>query len=203
MENQKVRDLSTAQNPKATDFVMLITNLTNNVLEKCQISALRDLMTTNNISDEEENALTLGSDDKLYVPDLTENIGIVASNLNDLSDDVNTVTNNLDTLTGQVGQIQTEVDNVSNYLLPNYSGAINISLPYTASQNGWVFAGTDAIDWQHLVYVNGQPVSGGSGSAYGGKLVYDGGLFPVSMGDVVTATTPYGPFKFYPMKGAN
>lgn len=68
MENQKVRDLSTAQSPKATDFVMLITNLTNNVLEKCQVSTLRELLLPSNISDDVNNILKIGSDDKLYVP---------------------------------------------------------------------------------------------------------------------------------------
>lgn len=95
MENQKVRDLSTAQNPKTTDFVMLITNLTNNVLEKCQISALKDLLTTNNISEDEENILTTGSDDKLYVPSSAEDISNLETEISDLRAEINELTNTL------------------------------------------------------------------------------------------------------------
>lgn len=201
MENQKVRDLSTAQNPKATDFVMLITNLTSNVLEKCQVSALRDLLTTNSISDDEDNALTTGSDNKLYVPDLTENIGIVASNLNDLSDDVNTVTNNLNTLTGQVEQIQTKVNNISNAISPNYSAAIGISFPYTVTANGYVYGHCYTGDSSVGFTVNNQYVLRHRSSQYGGIGTEIGGVFQVSTGDIVRCTgTSYGGL-FFPMKG--
>ncbi len=68
-EEQKVKDLSVTQNPKATDFIMLITNLTNNVLEKCQLTDIKNLLFGDSISEDEGNALTTGSDNKLYVPE--------------------------------------------------------------------------------------------------------------------------------------
>lgn len=108
MENQKVRDLSTATSPKATDFVMLITNLTNNVLEKCQLSELRTILTTNSISEDEGNALTTGSDDKLYVPDNTEDISIIENNLDALTGDVENVSNDLSVLSGRVDTIENQ-----------------------------------------------------------------------------------------------
>lgn len=88
----------------------------------------------------------------------------------------------------------------SEWLAPDYDKGISISLPYTATKNGYVYAGVDGVDDARYVYVNGKPVHGHCGYS-GGKLVYSGSTFRVSIGDIVTCDRTYGNYYFYPIKG--
>lgn len=83
---------------------------------------------------------------------------------------------------------------------PNYSKGIAITLPYTASKNGYVYAGVDGMDSVKYVYVNNHIVHGHCGYS-GGYRVYSGSLFRVNKGDTVTCSKTYGHYYFYPMKG--
>lgn len=108
----------------------------------------------------------------------------LASDLSDLEDYAET--------------IREDFDSQNN--APNYSKGIGITMPYTASKNGYVYAGVNGIDTHQYVYVNGYRVHGHCGYS-GGKSVYSGSLFRVSAGDVVTCSKTQGNYYFYPMKG--
>ena len=84
---------------------------------------------------------------------------------------------------------------------PDYANAVGISLPYTVTQNGYVYAGVDGIDSYRYVKVNGKVVHGHCGYS-GGKAVYSGSLFRVSPGDRITCDKTLKSYYFYPMKGA-
>ena len=83
---------------------------------------------------------------------------------------------------------------------PDYAKGIGISLPYTATKNGYVYAGVDGIDSTRYVYVNNRIVHGHCGYS-GGYLVYSGSLFRVNRGDTVTCSRTHGNYYFYPMRG--
>ena len=84
---------------------------------------------------------------------------------------------------------------------PNYSKGWGISLPYTCTEDGEVYAGVNGIDSGRYVYVSGKKVHGHCGYS-GGKWVYSGSTFRVSKGDVVTCDYASGDYFFYPKKGA-
>ena len=95
-------------------------------------------------------------------------------------------------------ELRNDFDSQNN--APDYSRAIGITLPYTVTQDGYVYAGVDGIDSARYVYVNGQKVHGHCGYS-GGYAVYSGSLFRVSKDDVVTCSRTWGEYYFYPMKG--
>lgn len=111
--------------------------------------------------------------------------------ITNLSSTVNTLNNNLNTLTNNVN---------STNNAPDYNRGVSISLPYTVTKNGYVYAGVNGFDAVYYVKVNGKIVHGHSGYS-GGIQVYSGSLFRVAPGDVVTCEFIYGNYYFYPMKG--
>lgn len=97
---------------------------------------------------------------------------------------------------------QTVKDTIVGWGMPDYDNGISITLPYTVTQAGYIYAGVDGVDTYRYVYVNGHPVVGDSAYS-GGKPVYSGSTFRVSSGDYVTCDRPLGNYYFYPMKGAS
>ena len=83
---------------------------------------------------------------------------------------------------------------------PDYSKGIGISLPYSVTQDGYIYAGVNGIDSFRYVYVNSKPVHGHCGYS-GGKSVYSGSIFRVSAGDYITCNLTMGNYYFYPKKG--
>ena len=104
----------------------------------------------------------------------------------------------LDNLEDLYEAIRNDFDSQNN--APDYSREIGITLPYTVTQNGYIYGGADGVDVVQYVYVNGKIVHGHCGYS-GGKWVYSGSLFRVSTGDVVTCSRISGSYIFYPMKG--
>ena len=93
-----------------------------------------------------------------------------------------------------------KASDILNSSTPNYSAGWGISLPYSVTQNGYIYAGVDGIGTYRYVYVNGKPVVGDSAYS-GGVPVYSGSTFRVSSGDYVTCDLALGNYYFYPMKG--
>ena len=96
----------------------------------------------------------------------------------------------------------TDKNSIFDMIAPDYTAGIDISLPYTATENGYVFAGVNGIDSLRYVKVNGKKVVGQR--AYGGGIApYAGSVFIVTVGDEVTSDKSDGiQGCFYPMKGA-
>ena len=115
-------------------------------------------------------------------------------------------------LSEQTAALSSDISSLSSYAqairrdlnaknhAPNYARGVGITLPYTASKNGYVYAGVDGIDSVRYVYVNNHVVHGHCGYS-GGYRVYSGSLFRVNQGDTVTCSRTYGNYYFYPMKG--
>ena len=115
---------------------------------------------------------------------LAEQIEALTADISDLENDLNTLRDNFDSQNNS----------------PDYSKGIAITLPYTVTQDGYVYAGVNGIDAIRYVYVNGSIVHGHCGYS-GGYNVYSGSVFRVSTGDVVTCSSVMGNYYFYPIKG--
>ena len=111
--------------------------------------------------------------------------------ISDLNGAVDTLNNNLNTLTNNVN---------STNNAPDYSKGVSISMPYTVTKNGYVYAGVNGYDSTRFVKVNGKIVHGHCGYS-GGIYVYSGSIFRVTPGDTVTCDLTMGNYYFYPMKG--
>lgn len=122
----------------------------------------------------------------------------IASLSSSLSEQNESMASDLEDLEDYAQGIRSDLD-AKNHA-PNYARGVAISLPYTASKNGYVYAGVDGIDSVRYVYVNNHIVHGHCGYS-GGYKVYSGSLFRVNKGDVITCPRTYGNYYFYPMKG--
>lgn len=145
---------------------------------------------------------------------LDDKITTVANNLTSTSTSIYSNISNLNTsFTEQYQEIASDISDLADDLgiladsfaaqnnAPDYDKGIGITLPYTATADGYVYAGVEGTDTVKYVYVNEQIVHGHCGYS-GGKTVYSGSLFRVSAGDVVTAGRTKWNYYFYPMKGA-
>lgn len=132
---------------------------------------------------------------------LTSNVATLNSNISSLS---NVVTTLNQAQTEALNDLSDELDAVSTVAsydtAPDYSSGYQISLPFTAPTDGYVYAGVNGQDDPHYVYVNNMPVLGHCGYS-GFKWVYTGATFRVSKDDIVTASRADGTHYFYPMKG--
>lgn len=164
-------------------------------LTKIEYGALASSSVINNNFEYLEDAIGDVSDN------LTSNIASVYSNINSLSSTVTTLnqaqTEALEDLSDTVDEIQVMASYDTS---PDYSSGYQISLPFTAPENGYVYAGVNGQDEPHYVYVNSKPVLGHCGYS-GFKWVYTGATFRVSEGDVVSSSRADGTNYFYPMKG--
>ena len=104
----------------------------------------------------------------------------------------------IDSLGDALETLRDDFDSQNN--APDYSHGIGIVLPYTVESDGYVYAGVNGLDFHRYVYVNGKKVHGHCGYG-GGKEVYSGSLFRVSVGDVVSVDLAMDEYYFYPMKG--
>ena len=125
----------------------------------------------------------------------------IASLNSTLSEQANEISSDLNDLREYTEHFKVDYESTDNS--PDYSHGIAISLPYTVSLNGYIYAGVDGLDYAQYIYVNGKPVVGHCGSGYGGHWVYSGATFRVSVGDYKTSSKVSGTLYFYPMKGAN
>ena len=116
----------------------------------------------------------------------------LSSQISDLASDVDGLGDDLDALRG---------DFTSQNNAPNYSRGVGITLPYSVTKDGYVYAGVNGMDYMSYVYVNQKVVHGHCGYS-GGYSVYSGSVFRVSAGDVVTANRTSGSYYFYPMKSS-
>lgn len=114
-------------------------------------------------------------------------------NLNAKLEEVNTKISDLEE--------NTSVTALGGSLAPDYSKAIGISLPYTVTANGYIYARIYTGDSVLGVFVNGQPVFERSSSQYGGITAQGGFTFRVSIGDNITTNGALQIAKFYPLKG--
>lgn len=110
-----------------------------------------------------------------------------------------------DALASDISDLSTDLEELtgsfeSHNSAPDYDKGITITLPYTAENNGYIYAGVNGIDAMRYVYVNGKPVHGHCGYS-GGYSVYSGSVFRVSTDDIVTCDSNMGSYYFYPMKG--
>lgn len=122
----------------------------------------------------------------------------VSSTINSRIDNLDYATpEDLDKVQDSVDELEEKVDSIS--FAPDYSKGISISLPYTVTLAGYIYAGVDGVDSTHYVYVNNKPVHGHCGYS-GGKSVYSGSVFMVSLGDYVTCSKKMGSYYFYPFK---
>jgi hypothetical protein len=108
-----------------------------------------------------------------------------------------TLQNNFDELEQNVSTLK---ETMGDGLAPDYAQGVSISLPYTVTADGYVYAGVDGIDAPRYVRVNGKIVHGHCGYS-GGYGVYSGSLIRVSKGDSVTCDRALWNYYFYPLKG--
>jgi hypothetical protein len=135
-------------------------------------------------------AETLASNTSGIYSNIASLSGTVSSHNSELSESI-------DNLQSYAENLRTEFEAQNN--APDYSRAIGISMPYSVTQDGYIYAGVDGIDNDRYVKVNGFPVHGHCGYS-GGKAVYSGSLFRVCSGDTVTCDRTLGNYYFYPMK---
>jgi len=116
-----------------------------------------------------------------------------------LSEQINDIESDITDLGDNLSDLRSDFESQNN--APDYSRGVGITLPYTVLADGYVYAGSDGMNYMKYVYVNQKIVHGHCGYS-GGYNVYSGSLFRVSTNDVVSADNPTGPYYFYPMKGA-
>ena len=109
------------------------------------------------------------------------------------------IESDIDNLESDLSDLRDDFDGQNN--APDYSRGVGITMPYTVTADGYVYAGVDGTDAIKYIYVNQKIVHGHCGYS-GGYSVYSGSLFRVSAGDVVTVSRTQGSYYFYPMKGA-
>ncbi len=144
---------------------------------------------------------------------LDDRVTTVANNLVSTSTSIYSNISGLNTsLSAQISELTSDISDLGEDLdelrqsftskndSPDYSRGVGITLPYTASADGYVYAGVDGMDYKKYVYVNQKIVHGHCGYS-GGYYVYSGSVFRVSAGDVVTTDSASGPYYFFPMKG--
>lgn len=137
---------------------------------------------------------------------------VVASQTSTFSSIYSSIANLNSTLSQQGEDFESDISDLDDYAKairndfdsqnnsPDYSHGIGITLPYTVTSDGYVYAGVEGVDSKKYVYVNGSIVHGHCGYS-GGKAVYSGSVFRVSKDDVITCQKTHGSYFFYPMKG--
>ena len=114
-----------------------------------------------------------------------------------LSEQIETLASNIEYLNSDLQDLRNDFKSQNN--APDYSRGVGISLPYTVTEDGYVYAGVSGYDYYDYVYVNEKIVHGHCGYS-GGINVYSGSVFRVSKGDVVSVGRQMESYYFYPMK---
>lgn len=143
---------------------------------------------------------------KDYVDDNVDNkANLTLSNVTSLSDAVKTLLGNeyakkdLTNISGSISGTMTSTDkaNILDWMMPNLTGRISVSLPYTAPSAGWFYTGRiNASKWEAHTYIDGVDVW----QSEGDEWVVDSSYFPVHKGGRITGTYGGGAF-FAPCKG--
>jgi len=134
---------------------------------------------------------------------LVSDVATINSNIASLTNTVTTLNSSQTSAIEGLADDLTEVRSIAEInTAPNYSAGYQITLPFTAPSDGYVYAGINGQDDAQYVYVNSKPVLGHCGYS-GYKWVYTGTTFRVSKNDVVSATRGDGTHYFYPIIGTN
>ena len=144
-----------------------------------------------------------------------ENIVSIQNNISSLNSTLShSISNTKSELNSVIDELKSQTDEkflsleestsltvLGNSLAPDYSKAVGISLPYTVTSDGYVYARIYTGDSVLGVFVNEQPVFERSSSQYGGITAQGGFIFRVSVGDNITTNGSLQLAKFYPLKG--
>lgn len=92
---------------------------------------------------------------------------------------------------------QSFINNLFTSLLPDYDNGTSITLPFTASENGWLIGYCNAVGTtEGSLFVNGKGIGREAGD-------YIDVQIPLGVGDIVTQTNiNNNVLKFYPLRQA-